>query len=112
LAWRSDAVDDGDVADLARFDVGPHVTGCPVGEGLVGGHLVTVAGVDPGGGEDLGDDGAAVGAVLGQRLAGPLPRAQDSSTGGEPRCAARVLACSYWLRQVLACRSEAAMTAT
>src|SRR5690349_3674378 len=70
--------DDGGVVAFADGDVFPDEPRQAVLVQDVGGEPVGLGGVDAGLGQDCADDGGAVGLVLGEGLAGPVPRDQDA----------------------------------
>ena len=71
--------DHGAVGEGVGLGVGPDEPGQPVGGGDVGGHRFDLGSDDAGGREGFADDGGPVGAVAGERFAGPLPGDQDAA---------------------------------
>jgi hypothetical protein len=71
--------DHGGVVPLVGFGVFPDEAGFAVAVQDVGGEPVRVRGLDARGREDLADDRGAVGLVLGQGLAGPVPGHQGAA---------------------------------
>ncbi len=61
------------------FGVGPHEPGRPVRQGHGGGHPLDLGCDDPRRGQRFPDHGCPVGFVIGEGLAGPLPRDEDTA---------------------------------
>jgi hypothetical protein len=84
LLFAEGGGDDGGVVALVALGVSPHEAGFAVGVEHVGGEPVHVGRVDARGLQDLVDDSGAVGPVLGEGLAGPVPGDQGAAAATGP----------------------------